>query len=101
MDKSQMSRTNRIRTEYSRPDSRAINGQSTERNIRLMSARASENSKLAPRAKGGEIELPDTFRRQPAEKPHTVADPRAVAKAELNHSTKGTDYMPGIRRNAA
>jgi hypothetical protein len=59
-----MTRTTRIRDEYSNPNSREINGQSTQKNIRLMAERASELSDgHRHRAENGAMDLPSTTSR--------------------------------------
>lgn len=100
-----MSRLDRCK-EYANPRRRENwDGESTAANISRWSDRAAENSKVAPRAKGGEIKLPDTG--GDAALHDTVAKPRGdreidariVAKDDFNHAGDSS-YMRGIRRNA-
>jgi hypothetical protein len=101
-----MSRLERLK-EYSKP-TRAANWDGPGRdqaNIDRWSERATENSALAPRAKGGEVSLPDTGKwtelRDTAAAPREArkADARMVAKDDLNTSGD-SPYLRGIRRQA-
>jgi hypothetical protein len=72
-------------------------------NIKRWADRAIENSKIAPRAKVGEIDLPSTKVkvRDTSMKPKVVRSAEAIIKAargDLNHVGEG-DYMPGVRRS--
>jgi hypothetical protein len=90
----------RIREEYSNPNSHKINGQSTAKNIGLMAERASENSKLAPRAKSGEPRLPSTGEEHihsTHQKAGHTGDFYAEVRRDLNHDVRNP-YMPGVRR---
>jgi hypothetical protein len=98
-------RTTRIKNEYSRPDSREINGQSTKGNIAKMAARASELSDgYKHRAASGAVELPDTFGRNGRDNSPDgtrSGDMHALAKKnDLNHSKRDSDYMPSVKRQA-
>jgi hypothetical protein len=99
-----MSRQKRIE-EYSRPASEVWwDGRSNEKAIERWQGRAKENSKLAPRAKGGgSVELPTTGNvdlHSTHVRPGDGNDARAKAKADLNHDPVATLYAKGIRRNA-
>jgi hypothetical protein len=92
--------------EYARP-TRAANWDGPGRdaqNISRWSARATENSALAPRAKGGDVSLPDTGKqtelRYTAMSPRTSrnVDKRMAAKADTNF-VGSSAYMAGIRRD--
>jgi hypothetical protein len=100
-----MSRVERCK-EYANPRRRENwDGESTAANISRWSERAADNSKIAPRAKGGEIKLPDTggdaALHDTAAKPRRAreTDARMVAKDDLN-TDGGSSFMRGIRRNA-
>ncbi|WP_426418477.1 hypothetical protein [Bradyrhizobium genosp. A] len=98
-----MSRLDRLR-EYANPSRRENwDGESNDKaNLDRWSKRASENSKLAPRAKGGEIKLPDTgsdVSLHDTEAKPRGGDARAVAKADKN-VVGDSSYLAGIRRNA-
>jgi hypothetical protein len=97
-----MTRTDRIKNEYSNPNSREYNGQSTRENIKKYAERAHTLSDgYKHRAQSGEIELPSGSER--ASYPGSAKsgeDARRIAKAELNHDVKATDYMPKVRRQA-
>jgi hypothetical protein len=89
----------RIRKEYSNPNSREFNGQSTKQNIAKYAERASELSDgHRHRAKSGEMELPDTNRGAGILEGTRSGDQHAKALRNLNHSGKDTDYMPRVRR---
>jgi hypothetical protein len=95
-----MSRQSRLR-EYAKP-TREANwcGESSESSIDRWSQRAHEESDgHRHRAKSGKMELPSTgeMKLHDTAAPR-VADPRKVAKADLNH--EGSSYMKSIRRNA-
>lgn len=99
-----MSRIERLK-EYANPSRRENwDGESCDKaNLDRWSKRASENSKVAPRARGGEIKLPDTDSDEvslhdTAAKPRRDADARAVAKADKNF-VGDSPYMAGIRRD--
>ncbi|MCP3382858.1 hypothetical protein NLM31_21050 [Bradyrhizobium sp. CCGUVB4N] len=111
-----MSRLDRLR-EYSRPTRRENwDGESCDKaNLDRWSQRATENSKVAPRARGGAMRLPDTDsdgrggkitagaesgvgRLQKAA--HADKDARAAAKADTNHASSESDYLASIRRQA-
>jgi hypothetical protein len=101
-----MTRTKNIHEEFSRPNSRKINGQSTEKNIRLMGERSAENSIHAGnvgqfRAENGEVRLPDTNKREMPPAHDALAksgdDARRIGK-QMNNSGRDTDYCKGIRR---
>jgi hypothetical protein len=97
-----MSRVDRIRNEYSKPTRGPSGIASDPKNLRDWSKRASDNSELAPRAKGGAIDLPNTggapSMRSTASKPKGFGgDPYAKAKADMN-STGDSPYMKGVRR---
>jgi hypothetical protein len=99
-----MGRLERLK-EYANPRRRENwDGESCDKaNLDRWSERAIENSKLAPRARGGEIKLPDTdvSLHNTAAKPRRDkdVDKRAVAKADTN-ADDGSSFMRGIRRNA-
>jgi hypothetical protein len=73
------------------------------KNLPGWSKRASDNSEIAPRAKGGKMDLPSTGKamhlRSTASKPkgHGV-DPYDRARSDLN--SYGSSFMKGIRREA-
>jgi len=96
-----MSRLERLK-EYARQAGPAGEAYSKE-NLNYWSDRATSNSKIAPRAKGGEMNLPSTGKRMATRdtdmKPYRArGDARAEAKADLNEV--GSSYMRGIRRDA-
>jgi hypothetical protein len=101
-----MSRLDRLR-EYSKPTRSANwNGASRDQaDIDRWSERATENSKLAPRASKGEMKLPDTGKsmemRSTKSAPRTNAeiDKRMAGKDDLNH-VGDSAYLAGVRRNA-
>ena len=101
-----MSRLDRLK-EYAKP-TREANWQGAGRdqaNIDRWSQRATEESKIAPRASGGEMKLPSTGRkvetRDTAMSPRTSRKVDAAMRGEgdLNH-VGGSDYMNSIRRKA-
>jgi hypothetical protein len=98
-----MSRQKRIE-EYSKPASDVWwDGRSNEPAIERWQGRASENSKLAPRAKSGEVRLPTTGEmslHSTHVRPGDGNDARAQAKRDLNHDPVATLYAKGVRRNA-
>lgn len=67
-------------------------------NLKHWSDRAEGNSKLAPRARSGEMRLPDTDAPSgtPWKQSHK-GDMRATAKADKNDL--GSSHMPGVRRS--
>lgn len=76
-------------------------GASTQKNIDYWANRASENSAVAPRAKGGGMKLPSTGGdmkiHDTSAKPSRKGDPRKAAKQDLNFTGSST-YMPNVRR---
>jgi hypothetical protein len=74
-------------------------------NIDYWADRAATNSKLAPRAKGGEIDLPSTGKRivlrdtASAPKVSRKVDARMVADKDTNF-VGSSSYMKGIKREA-
>ena len=98
-----MSRQSRLR-EYADP-ARGPHGCGRDQaNIDAWSARAKENSKIAPRASDGEMRLSSTKMdsRDTGSKPYrsrNVDNAMKEAKADLN-DVGGSSYMRGIRRNA-
>jgi hypothetical protein len=88
--------------QYDRPAK--WNGESTEKNIDKWSERASANSKIAPRAKDGEIDLPSTKvrTRDTAQKPFVKRSAEAMIKAarEDTNNVDSGNYCRGIRREA-
>jgi hypothetical protein len=119
--------------DYEKP-SRWPSGIANQENIAAMGHRASLNSQVATRAKGGTMRLPDTggdmdlrdtasaplnfgtdpyprakapnysFRSEPYKAGAGKAksggtDPRAAAKADLNHNPAVTSYQKGVRRS--
>jgi hypothetical protein len=100
-----MTRDSRLR-EYANPVRRGNwNGAASDKaNLDRWSERASENSKVAPRAKGGAMKLPDTDKmdvHSTADAPRRDkdADARAVAKADKNFAGD-VSFMAGVRRQA-
>jgi hypothetical protein len=99
-----MSRSSRLK-EYAKPNRRENwNGAARDQaNIDRWSDRATDNSKIAPRASDGEMKLPSTKMnlRDTAMVPKVSrgTDPRMVAKSDKNSSGDST-YMAGIRRDA-
>jgi hypothetical protein len=79
-----MSRQKRVE-ELSDPSFSKWRGQSTSENISRWSERAHKESPVAPRAKGGSTELPTTGPVKLHETHVRSGDPRAEAKADLNH----------------
>jgi hypothetical protein len=74
-------------------------------NIQRFQERAEANSRIAPRARGGEMRLPDTggdvALHDTAAKPRRdrAVDARMKAKADLN-TDGGSSFMRDVRRNA-
>jgi len=99
-----MSRLERLR-EYANPMKGPHGAASAQENIDHWSARATENSKLAPRAKGGKMDLPSTGKRmnlrstEMKPKASRNADARAKAMADTN-IVGDSSYMRGVRRDA-
>ena len=98
-----MSRLERLR-EYANPGHGPHGEAYSKENLNFWSDRASENSKIAPRAKSGEMRLPSTGKRMGTRdtdmKPYRArGDARAAAKADTN-VVGDSDYLRGIRRNA-
>jgi hypothetical protein len=101
-----MSSIDRLK-EYAKPLRRA-NWQGAGRdqaNIDRWSDRATEQSKIAPRASGGEVKLPDTGKQMDIRS--TTTAPRAARKADARMVAKDDEnfvgssaFMAGIRRNA-
>jgi len=97
-----MSRLERLK-EYADPTKGPHGAASAQENLDHWSARATENSKIAPRAKGGEMKLPSTGKamgtRDTSMRPKASrnADARAAAKADTN-IVGDSDYLRGIRR---
>jgi hypothetical protein len=101
-----MSRLDRLR-EYEKP-LRKENWQGAGRdqaNIDRWSDRATDNSKIAPRASGGEVKLPDTGKQTALR--DTGMSPRAARSADKRMAAKDdqnfvgdSSYMAGVRRNA-
>ena len=94
---------------YANPSRRENwDGESCDKaNLDRWSARAAENSKVAPRARGGAMKLPDTgkmSRHDTASKMTAGAESgegriQKAAKADTNHAGDSS-YLRGIRRNA-
>jgi hypothetical protein len=98
----EMSRIDRLK-EYSKPTKGWQGAGRDQDNIDRWSDRATENSKIAPRASDGEVKLPptgDVKMRSTKSAPRTTAeiDAHMRGKDDLNHA--GSDYMKSIRRNA-
>jgi hypothetical protein len=98
-----MSRLERLR-EYARP-TRRENWQGAGRdqaNIDRWSDRASDNSKIAPRASGGEVKVPNTGKqtalRDTSMSPRTSRKVDAAMRGEDDLNHVGSSYMAGIRR---
>ncbi|WP_043159325.1 hypothetical protein [Bradyrhizobium sp. Ai1a-2] len=99
-----MSRQERLK-EYANPRREANwdGAASDKANLDRWAARASENSAIAPRARSGEVRLPDTGMNvhdsaAPPRRDRGV-DARMKAKADLD-TDGGSSYMRSIRRNA-
>lgn len=96
-----MSRQDRLK-DYAKP--RSLAGTHDKALIQPWIDRASENSKLAPRARKGEMKLPDTEKMDlhstsDAPRHDKDTDKRAVAKADKNF-VGDSSYMAGVRRQA-
>jgi hypothetical protein len=97
-----MSRISRLR-EYSNPTKGQPGAGRDQKNLDYWAGRATENSKLAPRASKGEMKLPDTGKsmesRSTKSAPRTNAeiDKRMAGKDDLNHAGDSA-YLAGIRR---
>jgi hypothetical protein len=86
--------------EYANPSHSEWRGQSTEANLKTWGDRASEESKLAPRAKSGSVELPTTGpvrTHDTNEKAGYTGDFYAEAKRDLNRDLNNP-YQRGVRR---
>jgi hypothetical protein len=100
-----MSSIDRLK-EYQKPNRKGNwNGAASDQaNIDRWSARASENSKIAPRASDGEMKLPSTGKMDVRDtgmgpKVSRKVDARMAAKQNPNFVGE-TSYMRGIRRDA-
>jgi hypothetical protein len=99
-----MSRIQRLREYSGKP--RGLQGEGrSEKNLEGWSARASDNSEIAPRASDGAMDLPSTTNRQMGLRstksaPRTSAeiDAHMRGKDDLNH-VGSSGYMAGIRRD--
>jgi hypothetical protein len=90
------SRTDRLK-DYANPtNSKNWCGESTKEYVARWSARASANSQLAPRAKGGEIELPDTSESPAVTHPRFTGDARAEGKQ--GNFAGSSPFAKGVRR---
>jgi hypothetical protein len=92
-----MSHQDRINLAKNPSDPRNWDGRSNKEAIDRWSERAHQESKLAPRAKGGSVELPTTGAVKLHNTAERHADPRAEAKRDLNHD-KANEYMRDVRR---
>jgi hypothetical protein len=95
-------RTTRIR-EYADPGHSPWRGQNTQQNLDHWAARATENSRLAPRAKSGEVKLPSTGEvRTHSTSGTRSGDVHAYAKNnDLNHNPKATDFYAKVKRQGS
>ncbi|MGM4870665.1 hypothetical protein AB7645_05490 [Bradyrhizobium sp. 956_D2_N1_5] len=100
-----MGRLERLK-EYANPRRRENwDGETCDKaNLDRWSERAAENSKLAPRARGGAMKLADTDKMDlhstsDAPRRDKDADKRAVAKADTN-TDGGSSFMRSVRRQA-
>ena len=99
-----MSRLERLK-EYADPMRGPHGAASAQESLDDWSARATANSKLAPRAKGGKMDLPSTGKRmnlrdtEMRPKASRNADARAKAMADTN-IVGDSGYMRGVRREA-
>jgi hypothetical protein len=97
-----MSSLDRLR-EYAKPMKGPHGAASSPENLAEWSERASANSKIAPRAKDGEMSLPSTKVkvRDSSMKPLVSrnVDRQMAGKDDLNH-VGGSDYMKSVRREA-
>jgi hypothetical protein len=99
-------RTDRIKQEYSNPNSREYNGQSTAKNIRKYAERAAENSIHGGnvgkfRATDGEIELPTgSMRESYGSIAKSGDDARRIGK-QVNHSTRDSGYDASLAEYGA
>lgn len=95
-----MSRIDRLKEYAGKPKGLQGEGRS-EKNLKGWSARATENSEIAPRASDGPMELPSTTvkARDTAMKPkeQRKVDSAMAGRGDLNHV--GGSYMRGIRRD--
>jgi hypothetical protein len=96
-----MSRTTRIRDEYSKPDSNPNGASRDKANLDYWADRAASNSQLAPRASNGPMTLHNAAEPQPGGSPGKPfsGDARAAGK-QLDHEPGATKYMPKARRTA-
>ena len=94
-----MSRMKRLQ-EYADPSHSEWRGQSTQPNIDRWSKRSTSESKLAPRAKSGDVKLPSTGEMSMHSTHGRAGDARAEAKADRNHVDKLTEYMRGVKRES-
>jgi hypothetical protein len=98
-----MSRIDRLK-EYATPKG-PFGASRDQKNLDYWADRATENSKIAPRAKGGKMMLPDTggdiVMRPTTMKPkeQRAIDRRYAGKDDLNNVDSG-NYMRGVRRDA-
>jgi hypothetical protein len=97
-----MSRIDRLK-EYSNPRHGPQGAGRDQKNLDYWSDCAKANSKLAPRASDGPMDLPSTTNRQMGLRSTKSApregDARTVAKADKN-VVGDSPYLSGVRRNA-
>ena len=88
--------------EYADPLHGPHGSASWEPNIRYWQDRATENSKIAPRAKSGEMKLPSTKvrTRDTSMRPKEQRKVDALLVAKDDHNNVGSSFMPGVRRKA-
>ncbi len=98
-----MSRYSRLENEYSDPMRGPHGAGRDPKNIQYWQDRASVNSQIAPRAKGGEMRLPNTnvTVRDTAMRPKVSrnVDRQMRGQDDLNHVGE-SGYLANIRREA-
>ena len=105
MGMDEMSRLSRLK-EYADPMRGPHGAASSKENLDDWSARATENSKVAPRAKGGKMRLPSTGKamgtRDTGMRPYAkrAMGDEVIAEAKSDKNNVGSSFMKSVRRDA-